>query len=156
MGSLVDQIDPKLSMLAYQSYLGYYNSNRKRILRATKKEHVVQLANTFATVSCCMKEPPALSPKVVGKMGLRGVAGLRIDRSEGGKATAGFNSNMRHRRQKDKFSARGKRGRNRSLSRDKRNKNQGQGRSQNLEHRKGNSNNKRFDKKVPKKKSRVE
>jgi ATP-dependent RNA helicase MSS116, mitochondrial len=70
---------------AYQAFLGYYNSNVKRFKINGKKE-LVQLANEYATVIGFPRDgpPPALQAKTVGKMGLKGVEGLNIERGGGG------------------------------------------------------------------------
>ncbi|KAL3904280.1 MAG: hypothetical protein SGARI_004990, partial [Bacillariaceae sp.] len=68
---------------AYQAFLGYYNSNVKR-LRLGSKENLVDVANEYATViGFPPGQPPALLAKTVGKMGLKGVPGINIDRSPG-------------------------------------------------------------------------
>lgn len=73
---------------AYQAFLGYYNSNIKR-LKLQNKHELVKIANEFATmIGFPEDEPPALLAKTVGKMGLKGVPGIRIDR-EGGAGRIG-------------------------------------------------------------------
>lgn len=68
---------------AYQAFMGYYNSNIKR-LKLQNKHELVKISNEFATMlGFPEEEPPALLAKTVGKMGLKGVPGIRIDR-EGG------------------------------------------------------------------------
>lgn len=66
---------------AYSSWLGFYNS-QLRLLRWTK-EQLVAKANEYSTYLGC-PEVPALEAKTVGKMGLRGVAGLRVESGRGG------------------------------------------------------------------------
>jgi ATP-dependent RNA helicase MSS116 len=69
---------------AYQAFLGYYNSNIKR-LRIQGKNHLVEIANEYATIiGFPPGQPPALLAKTVGKMGLKGVSGIIIDKSPGG------------------------------------------------------------------------
>jgi len=63
---------------AYQAYLGFYNSHLKR-LKFTR-EDVVRRANTFATEVLLLDSPPALQAQTVGKMGLKGVEGLVVER----------------------------------------------------------------------------
>lgn len=63
---------------AYQAWLGFYNSNMKTL--RWDKEHLVRVANEFAAQVCQQTEPPALNAMTVGKMGLKGVAGLNVDR----------------------------------------------------------------------------
>jgi ATP-dependent RNA helicase MSS116 len=60
---------------AYQAWLGYYNG-KLRIL-GWSKEQLVVMANAFAA-SIGLAEVPELQKKTIGKMGLKGVKGLRI------------------------------------------------------------------------------
>jgi ATP-dependent RNA helicase MSS116 len=75
---------------AYQAFMGYYNSNVKR-LRLQNKHEMVKISNEYATMlGFPENEPPALLAKTVGKMGLKGVPGIRIDREGGaGRGNAG-------------------------------------------------------------------
>lgn len=66
---------------AYQAWLGFYNSNLKRL--RWSKEHVVIMANRWALEVAGMSEPPALLPTTAGKMHLRHVPGLRVEGSNG-------------------------------------------------------------------------
>lgn len=59
---------------AYQAFLGYYNSNTKRI--NMNKIELVQLANHYSRTIGFI-EPPKLEKKTIGKMGMKGVPGLR-------------------------------------------------------------------------------
>jgi ATP-dependent RNA helicase MSS116 len=61
---------------AYQAWLGFYNSNLRR-LRWTP-EKLVAAANHYAVACMGCSQPPALQKKTIGKMGLKGVPGLRI------------------------------------------------------------------------------
>lgn len=65
---------------AYQAFLGYYVGQMKR-MRMRGKEELVDIANDFALL-CGLREPPALTKQMVGKMGLRGVAGLNVSAQE--------------------------------------------------------------------------
>ena len=67
---------------AYQAYLGFYNSYLKRL--RWDREEVVRRANEFSRDVMNLPSPPALQAKTVGKMGLKGVAGLVIERGDGG------------------------------------------------------------------------
>lgn len=67
---------------AYQSWLGYYNSNLRKL--GWGKDELVERANFWARAVCGEAEPPALLARTIGKMGLKGTPGLRIDRSGGG------------------------------------------------------------------------
>jgi ATP-dependent RNA helicase MSS116 len=72
---------------AYQAFLGYYNSNMRR-LKLQSKQELVLIANEYATmIGFPEGQPPALLAKTVGKMQLKDVAGIRIDR--GGSAERG-------------------------------------------------------------------
>jgi len=59
---------------AYQAWLGFYNSNTKRIGKVSKQE-LVALANEWSRL-VGLRYPPALEKRTVGKMGLRGVQGI--------------------------------------------------------------------------------
>lgn len=60
---------------AYQAFLGYNKTFMKK-LRLDTTELVV-IANEYAEAMGC-PEPPLIERKIVGKMGLKGVQGLRI------------------------------------------------------------------------------
>jgi ATP-dependent RNA helicase MSS116 len=60
---------------AYQAFLGYNKAYAKK-LRLSSAE-LVKIANDYAKAMGC-PEPPMIDKKVVGKMGLKGVPGLRI------------------------------------------------------------------------------
>jgi ATP-dependent RNA helicase MSS116 len=60
----------------YQAWLGYY-LGRIRVLNIDKKG-IVEEANLFAEEVFGCAEPPRLEKKTVGKMGLKGVPGLRF------------------------------------------------------------------------------
>jgi ATP-dependent RNA helicase MSS116 len=62
---------------AYRAWLGYYKGALKKI-RWDKKELVAQ-ANSWAK-AVGLKEQPSLQKSSVGKMGLKGVVGLRIEK----------------------------------------------------------------------------
>ncbi|CAI5504603.1 unnamed protein product [Closterium sp. Naga37s-1] len=59
---------------AYVAFLGYYNSNL-RLLKWTP-QMLVATGNEFAELMQC-PEQPAIEPRLLGKMGLRKVAGIR-------------------------------------------------------------------------------
>ena len=61
---------------AYIAWLGFYNSALKRVYM--DKPEVVQMANRFAQI-IGLREQPAILKKTVGKMGLKGVPGLRLE-----------------------------------------------------------------------------
>lgn len=61
---------------AYRAWLGYYNGHLKRV-QWDKKQLVVQ-ANAFGT-EVGLVEQPSLQKRTVGKMGLKGVPGIKIE-----------------------------------------------------------------------------
>ncbi|KAJ9455964.1 DEAD-box ATP-dependent RNA helicase 25 [Diplonema papillatum] len=67
---------------AYQAWLGFYNSNLKKL--RWSREKVVEVANHWITSCCQLSEPPALLAKTVAKMQLSGVPGIITERSRGG------------------------------------------------------------------------
>ncbi|XP_076897196.1 DEAD-box ATP-dependent RNA helicase 31-like isoform X2 [Bidens hawaiensis] len=67
-------VDMKIKEMAYQAWLGYYNSNKTV---ARDKSRLVELANEFSR-SMGLDTPPAISKLVLGKMGLKNVPGLRF------------------------------------------------------------------------------
>ena len=63
---------------AYQAWLGFYKDRSKRMVKPYKsKGEIVRMANEFAKL-CGLTEQPALLKKTVGKMGLKGVPGIRV------------------------------------------------------------------------------
>jgi ATP-dependent RNA helicase MSS116, mitochondrial len=62
------------AMQGYQAWLGFYNSNMKK-LRWSPRDLVMH-ANAMAACWGYPDRPPALQKKTVGKMGLKGVPGL--------------------------------------------------------------------------------
>ena len=81
--TLVDKSFPRVDEVAkakaYQAFLGYNKTYLKK-LKLQPKE-LVQVANDYAYAMGC-PEPPMIEKKVVGKMGLKGVPGLRIGTRE--------------------------------------------------------------------------
>ncbi len=61
---------------AYRAWLGYYNGQLKKV-KWDKKQLVAQ-ANAFGK-DAGLNEQPSLPKKTVGKMGLKGVPGLKIE-----------------------------------------------------------------------------
>ncbi|KAI5076371.1 hypothetical protein GOP47_0008436 [Adiantum capillus-veneris] len=68
------QVDLNIRTMAYQSWIGYYNSLKGFDL---DKATVIAYANQYSA-SIGFREPPALPKTVVRKMGLSGVRGLNI------------------------------------------------------------------------------
>ena len=58
---------------AYQAWLGYYNSNK---IVGRDKFRLVELAKEFSQ-SMGLDNPPAIPKRVLGKMGLSNIPGLR-------------------------------------------------------------------------------
>ena len=61
---------------AYQAFLGYYNNNLKRL--SLDKVQCVAIATEYAQTIGFVDQVPPLEKKTIGKMGLKGVAGIRI------------------------------------------------------------------------------
>jgi ATP-dependent RNA helicase MSS116 len=61
---------------AYQAFLGYYLGQMKR-MGMNRKEDLVDIANDFAALAG-LSEPPQMSRDLLGKMGLKGVAGINV------------------------------------------------------------------------------
>ena len=61
---------------AYRAWLGYYNGHLKKV--GWDKKRLVQEANQWAK-DVGLKQQPSLQKKTIGKMGLKGVPGLRIE-----------------------------------------------------------------------------
>ena len=62
--------------MAWQAWLGFYNSHCSK-LKLSKEELVAKSAEYAATIG--LPQIPALQKKTIGKMGLQGVPGLRIE-----------------------------------------------------------------------------
>ncbi|TKY64060.1 DEAD-box ATP-dependent RNA helicase 31 [Spatholobus suberectus] len=69
----LSHVEMKNKEVAYQAWLGYYNSNKKV---GRDKYRLVELANEFSR-SMGLDNPPAIPKLVLGKMGLRNIPGLR-------------------------------------------------------------------------------
>ncbi len=84
------RVDDRVGEMAYQAWLGYYNS-AKGVFR--DKTELVAAANHFSAAVLGFAQPPALLKKTIGMMGLKGVPGLRIEtdpaRIQGGGRAAG-------------------------------------------------------------------
>jgi ATP-dependent RNA helicase MSS116 len=59
----------------YQAWLGFHNSNLRAL--GWNQTQLVQMANRYSLLIGC-REPPALEKRTVGKMGLKGVPGIRF------------------------------------------------------------------------------
>ncbi len=60
----------------YAAFIGYYNGQMKRVTLRSKDE-LVSTANALAKVLGC-KDQPSLTKRAAGKMGLKGVKGLKL------------------------------------------------------------------------------
>ncbi len=77
----IEDIEPALAGLenkgkVYQAWLGYYKTYMKQLRLSTAD--LVGEANRFALEGLDCPEVPALEKSTIGKMGLKGVAGLRV------------------------------------------------------------------------------
>jgi hypothetical protein len=68
----------KAAASAYSAWLGFYNGHTKDT--RWDKPRLVNMANQFAA-TIGFEQPPEISAETIGKMGLKGVPGLRIDKS---------------------------------------------------------------------------
>lgn len=71
---------------AYRAFIGFYNGNLKTI--GFDKARLVEVANEWSQ-QVGLDEIPAFEPKTVGKMGMKGVPGLRIERVMEGRGGQG-------------------------------------------------------------------
>lgn len=62
---------------AYRAWIGFYNGNLKTV--GWDKPKLVEMGNLWAGM-IGLSEIPGFEPKTVGKMGLKGIPGLRIER----------------------------------------------------------------------------
>ena len=75
---VLQSIEPLRKQKAYSAYLGVMKAFLKQLqMNATE---LVKLANDFAIKGLRCSEVPEMDPKVIGKMGLRGIPGLRISK----------------------------------------------------------------------------
>ena len=72
--SSLDSLDNKAKI--YQAWMGYYKNHLKALGWSTAE--LVQQANTFAFRGLGCAEVPGLQKSTVGKMGLKGVPGLKL------------------------------------------------------------------------------
>ncbi|KNC83276.1 hypothetical protein SARC_04472 [Sphaeroforma arctica JP610] len=73
-------VDAKLKAQAYSAWLGYYKGYAKQFNLSSSQ--LVELANRYAAEVLHLPEPPALSKQLVGKMGFKGVPGIRIESAD--------------------------------------------------------------------------
>lgn len=66
--------DPRAATQVYQSWLGYYKGEMKKL--GFSAEKLVHAANVFADAVLGCNPPPGIEARVIGKMGLKGVKGL--------------------------------------------------------------------------------
>ena len=69
-------VDEETKRKAYQAWLGYNKGFQKKL--GLSSEGLVRMANEYAETMECAQQPPMLEKRTVGKMGLKGVAGLRV------------------------------------------------------------------------------
>jgi len=87
MESALKKMNPITIATAYQAWLGYYNGALRRV--GWRKEQLVQNANDMVLNAWKAREIPALEPKTVGKMGMKGVPGLNVRHGSAGNAALG-------------------------------------------------------------------
>jgi hypothetical protein len=88
-----DKVLASSAKAAYQAFLGYYLGKMKRT-KMNRKEDLVVIANRFATLTGLHETPPITS-LLVGRMGLKGVAGLNIKGSLDVKESRGRSNSSR-------------------------------------------------------------
>ena len=69
------------SVVPSRAWLGFYNGNLKKV--GWSKHDLVRHANAWAVRCCGARAPPALAARTVGKMGMKGVPGLRVEGRNG-------------------------------------------------------------------------
>lgn len=74
------RVDETTKRKAYQAWLGYHKTEMKKM--RLDAPGLVRMANEYAFAMGC-PEPPMIEKKVVGKMGLKGVQGLRVGAVDG-------------------------------------------------------------------------
>merc|ERR1719235_1919586 len=93
MESAMKKVPEDTYSVAYQAWLGFYNSHLRKL--GWSPENLVEYENYCFVDVCGLKEVPPLQAKTVGKMGLKGVPGLNIEKSGvggGGKQKGGGSS----------------------------------------------------------------
>lgn len=75
VSSALGAVDETTKSKAYQAFLGFNKSYMKNL--RLDAEGLVRMANEYADAMGC-SEPPMVDKKTVGKMGLKGVKGLRV------------------------------------------------------------------------------
>ena len=76
---VLKSIEPLKKERAYSAYLGFMRSFMKPMHMDNTK--LVQMANTLAIEGFQCSEVPMIDPMAVGKMGMKGVPGLRIGKA---------------------------------------------------------------------------
>jgi ATP-dependent RNA helicase MSS116, mitochondrial len=76
VSQIMTRMDEGIKQKAYAAYLGFMKTFMNKL--KLKPEGLVALANEFAVQGMGCAEPPAMDRRTVGKMGLKGVRGLRI------------------------------------------------------------------------------
>lgn len=76
----MESIEQETKTKAYIAYLGFMKSVVKNL--KTDNAGLVQIANELALKGMKLTETPEVESRVVGKMGLKGVAGLRVTKSK--------------------------------------------------------------------------
>jgi ATP-dependent RNA helicase MSS116, mitochondrial len=74
------QIDERTKQKAYSAYLGFMKGSMNKL--CVKPEGLVAMANELAVEAFHCPESPPMTKSTVGKMGLKGVAGIRYGKIE--------------------------------------------------------------------------
>ncbi|KAM7214865.1 hypothetical protein V8F06_009773 [Rhypophila decipiens] len=77
----LERVDDDAKNKAYVAFIGFTHALKR--VYGLEPRGVVKLANDFAELAMGMDEPPILEASTVGKMGLKGVPGLRISGKAG-------------------------------------------------------------------------
>ena len=87
MQAALRKMNPITIATAYQAWMGYYNGALKRV--GWNKTQLVAAANDMVLGAWQAPAVPALEPKTVGKMGLKGTPGLNVVHGAAGGRGAG-------------------------------------------------------------------
>lgn len=72
---MATNIDAKVKQKAYSAYLGFMKASMNKM--RLQSAGLVAMANQLAVLGMGCPEPPEMDKRTVGKMGLKGVAGIR-------------------------------------------------------------------------------
>ncbi|PNS19164.1 hypothetical protein CAC42_1900 [Sphaceloma murrayae] len=89
------RVDDTVKQRAYSSYIGFFAGSGLLKQVRLDKAGLVVLANDMAKQGMCCPEPPPMEKRVVGKMGLKGVAGFNYATESGGQRMGGGGGRFR-------------------------------------------------------------